>query len=106
MKAIVVVTGFGRCGSSLAMRMLCAGGMPVTTDNRDSFEDERVMRLPGDTRWLRECEGRALKVLDPYRAKGTYIPISHGAGRRPLKESPASGRFFPVFSYFFLLRRV
>lgn len=60
---IIVICGFGRCGSSLAMQMLAAGGMPVVGDWPD-YESPSAMRL---TRELAEVyAGRAMKLLDPH----------------------------------------
>lgn len=63
---ITVVSGFGRCGSSMVMHMSAAGGMPVM-GNAPAFEDSRVSRLPYEPAWLREAEGKALKILDPHQ---------------------------------------
>ena len=60
-----IVTGFGRCGSTMLMRMLDAGGMPVVADSRASFESE-LFRVPKPTDW-QQYRGRAIKVLDPHR---------------------------------------
>ncbi len=69
---ITVVSGLPRSGTSLMMRMLRAGGLSVLTDkvreadtdNPDGyFEFERVKKLPGDTDWLPEAKGKAVKVL-------------------------------------------
>lgn len=71
---IVVVSGLPRSGTSMAMKMLEAGGMKVVTDGKRSadgdnpkgyYEDERVMDL-GKTKnrsWLRESRGRAIKII-------------------------------------------
>lgn len=73
---IVIVTGMSRCGSSMTMKMLHAGGMPVVCDNFVSYElnDGRKCRVrrkyamppiePGH--WLGDCQGKAVKVLDPH----------------------------------------
>ena len=65
---IVLVCGFGRCGTSMLMQMLQAGGMPVVGDY-PAFEVEEVneVTLGGalDADWLRSIDGSALKVLDP-----------------------------------------
>ncbi len=58
----------------MAMKMLEAGGLEVTTDGRREpdednprgyYEDERVKDLNSarDTSWLRESRGRAIKVI-------------------------------------------
>lgn len=69
---IVVVTGLPRSGTSLMMQMLEAGGVEVLTDGvrkpdednpRGYYEFERVKRLPEDTGWLDEAEGKAVKVV-------------------------------------------
>jgi hypothetical protein len=69
---IVVVTGLPRSGTSLMMAMLDSGGIPPLTDNirqadvdnpKGYYEFERVKKLPDDTGWLPEAEGKAVKVL-------------------------------------------
>lgn len=67
---IVCVTGSTRCGSSLMMRMLHAGGIPAYADNLVSCESLNVNRLPSDTSWLHEAEGHAIKIPEPLH----YIP--------------------------------
>ena len=67
-RPIVVVAGFQRCGTSLAMRMLDVGGLPVYCDpgrRGTSYETDRITGLPEDTAWLDDVEGRALKALEP-----------------------------------------
>jgi hypothetical protein len=64
---ITVVSGFGRCGSSLMMRMLEVGGYPAFYEHPISYETELVLRLPEETTWLQGCEGKAVKVNDPHR---------------------------------------
>jgi hypothetical protein len=75
-RPVVIVSGLPRSGTSMAMRMLAAGGLPAVTDGvrggdddnpHGYFEHERVKGLAGagDRRWLRDCRGRALKVVSP-----------------------------------------
>ena len=71
---IVLVSGLPRSGTSMAMKMLEAGGLPVVADGVRSadednpkgyFEDERVKAL-GESRdksWLRRARGRAIKII-------------------------------------------
>lgn len=62
----MLICGFGRCGSSLAMQMLAAGGMP-TTGLYPGFEDEAVMAtMKARAAFYRANAGRAIKVLDPH----------------------------------------
>jgi hypothetical protein len=65
---IVLVCGFGRCGSSLVMQMLEAGGFPVAGSFPD-FECEQVNLARGivDRAWLDSIEGHAVKILDPHK---------------------------------------
>lgn len=70
---IVVVSGLPRSGTSLMMKMLEAGGLPVLTDGqraadqdnpRGYYEFERVKQLPdGDFSWLDQAKGKAVKVI-------------------------------------------
>jgi hypothetical protein len=73
-KPIVVVSGLPRSGTSMAMKMLEAGGMRVMTDRlrtadednpKGYYEDERVKDLhrDGDKTWLREARGSVIKVI-------------------------------------------
>jgi hypothetical protein len=71
---IVIVSGLPRSGTSMLMRMLEAGGVPIMTDGgrgadvdnpRGYFEYERIKDLEGETdkSYLREGRGKALKVI-------------------------------------------
>ncbi len=71
---VIVVSGLPRSGTSMAMKMLAAGGLAVVADGmriadednpRGYFEDERVKALAeaADKRWLRAARGRAVKVI-------------------------------------------
>jgi len=71
---IIVVSGLPRSGTSMLMKMLDAGGVPVFTDElRTSdvdnpggyFEHERIKDLESeqDKSWLRRARGKALKVI-------------------------------------------
>jgi hypothetical protein len=73
-KPIVVVSGLPRSGTSMAMKMLEAGGLRVVTDGLRSadednpkgyYEDERVKDLhqPGDKAWLRDARGKVVKII-------------------------------------------
>ncbi len=71
---IIVVSGLPRSGTSMAMRMLAAGGVPLVMDGRRAadednpngyFEDERVKNLvqSPDKRWLQDARGKAIKII-------------------------------------------
>lgn len=70
---IVVVSGLPRSGTSMMMKMLEQGGLPVMTDQirepdednpRGYFEFERVKQLDkGDQHWLGDAQGKVIKVI-------------------------------------------
>jgi len=71
-KAITIVSGLPRSGTSMMMKILEAGGMEVLTDNirtadednpRGYYEFERVKELDEDRGWLKEAEGKVVKVI-------------------------------------------
>lgn len=72
-RPIIVVSGLPRSGTSMMMRMLERGGVPLLTDgvrtaNEDNpkgyYEFERVKKLPqGDYGWLPEAQGKAVKII-------------------------------------------
>lgn len=66
---ITLVSGFGRCGSSLVMQMLEAAGLPMTGEY-PAFEDMIATDLDASLdKWLRR-DGAAVKLLDPQRHNG------------------------------------
>jgi hypothetical protein len=73
-RPIVVVSGLPRSGTSLAMSMLAAGGMPVLTDGArtpdDSnpkgyyeFEPVKELHSQTDPAWLGDARGKAVKIV-------------------------------------------
>jgi hypothetical protein len=71
---IVVVSGLPRSGTSMLMKMLEAGGVPILTDRERAadvdnpkgyFEFERIKDLERerDKSYLREARGKAIKVI-------------------------------------------
>ncbi len=73
-RPVVIVSGLPRSGTSMAMKMLEAGGLELVVDDartadednpKGYFEDERVMDLATatDTSWLRSARGRVIKVV-------------------------------------------
>jgi len=73
-KPIVVVSGLPRSGTSMAMKMLEAGGLSVVTDGlraadednpKGYYEDERVKRLhkEPDKAWLHDARGKVVKII-------------------------------------------
>jgi len=71
---VVVVSGLPRSGTSMAMKMLEAGGFPLIMDGirtadddnpKGYFEDERVKDLHKmeDKSWVSNARGKAIKVI-------------------------------------------
>jgi hypothetical protein len=70
---VVVVSGLPRSGTSMVMRMLDAGGVPLVMDGARAadednpagyFELEQVKALDkGDTAWVAAARGKAVKVI-------------------------------------------
>lgn len=72
MGPVVVVSGLPRSGTSLLMRMLEAGGVPVLTDGarrpdesnpHGYYELEAVKATERDPSWVAQAAGRAVKVV-------------------------------------------
>lgn len=88
---IIVVSGLPRSGTSMAMKMLEAGGVSVVTDGERTadednpkgyYEDERVKELAQmeDRSWLADSRGKAIKII-------SFL----------LRELPASNNYRVVF---------
>lgn len=101
-RPIVVVSGLPRSGTSMAMKMLQAGGLEVITDGRREadesnpqgyFELEAVKLLDnnGSTAWLKEARGKAVKIISLLL---TWLPEDNDYRvvfmRRDLREVLAS----------------
>lgn len=69
---ITIVSGLPRCGTSMMMQMLEAGGLPVMTDGirapdsdnpRGYYELEKVKQIKEDKSWLQEADGKVFKMI-------------------------------------------
>src|SRR5436853_6145092 len=69
---VIIVSGLPRSGTSMMMSMLVAGGIEAMTDSirtadadnpKGYFELEKVKELAKDNLWLRDAEGRAVKII-------------------------------------------
>jgi hypothetical protein len=88
--SVILVSGLPRSGSSMMMRMLEVGGVPILTDGlRKADEDnpngyyefERAKRLDDDRRWVYEALGMAVKLI--------YCPVIY--------DLPANIRYQVLF---------
>ncbi|HSJ54786.1 MAG TPA: sulfotransferase [Anaerolineae bacterium] len=82
-RAIVVVSGLPRSGTSMMMKMLEAGGLPVLTDNlrtadednpRGYYEFERVKQIEEDREWLPAARGKVVKMIS---ALLKHLPLDY-----------------------------
>lgn len=73
-RPVVVVSGLPRSGTSMAMKMLEAGGLTIVSDGvrgadednpKGYYEDERVKDLHQmeDKTWLRAARGKGIKII-------------------------------------------
>jgi Sulfotransferase family len=70
---IIIVSGLPRSGTSMMMRMLAEGGLPILTDElrrpdddnpKGYLELEAVRQLKeGNFGWLKEANGKAVKII-------------------------------------------
>jgi hypothetical protein len=101
---IVVVSGLPRSGTSMIMKMLEAGGLPILTDGlrtadednpKGYYEVERVKNLAreADTSWLAEARGKVIKVIS-YLLKSLPSRFNYRVVfiRREMEEVLASQR--------------
>lgn len=65
----IVVSGCGRCGSSLLMRMFHAADVPCFFRDEVSYEHPDTLAPENFDDVLRQCPGQAVKILDPQYAK-------------------------------------
>src|SRR4030067_133540 len=82
--SISVVSGLPRSGTSMMMKMLEAGGIPVVTDKlrvadhnnpKGYYEFERVKKLKDmDYGWLEGAKGKVVKIISGLI---TYLPTSY-----------------------------
>ncbi len=83
-RAIIVVSGLPRSGTSMMMKMLAEGGLEAVTDSIRSadednpngyFEFETVKQLVGgQTQWLANADHKAVKIIS---ALLEYLPGNH-----------------------------
>lgn len=101
-KAITIVSGLPRSGTSMMMKMLEAGGLEILTDEvrtadddnpKGYYEFERVKQLEEDKAWLPDAQGKGVKIITAllrhlppdYRYKVIFM-------RRHMEEILASQR--------------
>jgi hypothetical protein len=91
----IVVAGLARCGTSVTMQMLHAGGVPCIGE-WPAFEVGDVNGAPVDPAFMARYPGHALKVLDPHRTK--LPPLASGGvliwlDRDPVEQARSQAKF-------------
>jgi hypothetical protein len=99
MRPVVMVSGLGRCGSSLAMQMLAAGGLPCV-GRFPAYEDGRVLAPRLDADWLRTLGGHAVKVIDPHlHAWPREVPrVVVWCDRDPVEQARSQAKFLSILA--------
>lgn len=90
----IIVGGLARCGTTLMMHMLHAGGIPCIGTKPD-FEVEEVNHRQVDPAFLARHPGHALKLLDPHE---TPLPVGTRAvliwlDRDPDQQARSQAKF-------------
>jgi hypothetical protein len=71
-ESVTIVSGLPRSGTSMMMKMLEAGGMPILTDNirtadddnpKGYYEFERVKNIREDQDWIPDAVGKVVKII-------------------------------------------
>jgi len=71
-QVVTVVAGLPRAGTSMAMQMLAAAGLPAFTDDhrppdsdnpRGYFEHQQATKLHRDASWVPQARGKAVKIV-------------------------------------------
>lgn len=70
----VIVTGLGRCGSSLTMQMLAAGGLRAL-GKHPTYEVPQAMLGSLTRDWLDQQQNCAIKILDPHRLAESVLNL-------------------------------
>jgi sulfotransferase family protein len=83
-KPVIVVSGLPRSGTSMMMKILSEGGLPIVTDELRSadednpngyFELETVKQMStGNVAWLSDAGGKVVKVIS---ALLEFLPADH-----------------------------
>jgi hypothetical protein len=94
---IYVVAGLGRCGTTLMMRMLHAGGMIPAVDNTAAYEHDSMENAIKD---IDTFEGKLVKWLEPQRFKlpaGKEYKIIWMV-RDPIEQAKSQAKFLQVMT--------
>jgi hypothetical protein len=99
-RPVVVVAGLGRCGTTLVMHMLAAGGVPCF-GKPPGYEDPRVNHRPIPSALFGELEGAAVKVVNPHLS---IVPtdaevIVIWLDREPMQQARSQAKFYSAVGH-------
>lgn len=92
----IIVTGFGRCGTSMVMQMLAAGGVPCT-GQAPAYEDASIalQKIPAEV--LETLRGKAVKQLDVHRfGLASREPLVILMRRDPIQQAKSIAKFTKI----------
>ena len=99
---VVIVSGLPRSGTSMAMQMLAAGGLPVLVDDKRAADDDNpkgyfeyapTKATADSPDWLLEARGKAVKLVAQLLPRiGANLTYRIVFMERPLNEVIASQR--------------
>lgn len=88
-RPVLIVSGLGRCGTSMVMQLLDAGGIRCA-GRAPAYEPERASPESFDPDFIASCAGGAVKLLDPYRVPVIQAPALVIWCRRDFMEQAKS----------------
>jgi len=95
----LLVSGLGRCGSSLTLQMLEAGGFPCV-GQYPAYEPEKLNPSKFDAKWFMSNNGKAIKFIMPemydYKFPASYSPKAIWIDRDPLEQARSSLKLMRV----------
>lgn len=98
MEPVYLVCGFGRCGTSLIMQMMQAGGIQCT-GTYPIFEATLPQTI--DRHWWAGQAGKAVKILDLLGTPSFQLPDGHYRAiwmdRNPVEQARSQSKFNRVF---------
>lgn len=97
---ICVVSGMLRSGTSMMMKMLESGGMQLFEDQAISHETKQMLGLPRKWQWLRQCENKAVKILEPlyYRPAAKFDYKIIWMDRDPMQQARSQAKLLAMLS--------
>lgn len=88
-RPILIVAGLGRCGTTMVMQMLAAGGV-TCAGLPPAYEPREAAPFAFDPEWFRDQRGHAVKLINPFRIPKIEAPAIVIWCQRDLMEQAKS----------------